>query len=223
MNASFAADMTRALQQELPIATEEADEDWEDDLLDDALATDGIDQVLAEIPQSMQDGGGYGYGAALAEEKEIEEEMMPELVQDFTTLTALTREIHAADAEKMQFVELYENARPHDQLHKRKEVIQQMTGEEKKYNTKLFNASVVMFKAAKEDSGFRKWFAKFAKQTDDYYSLKTTRKKLLIKIKLLNKIRDEKEMENFKEKQRKRREAEEEEANNGKRSRQRLN
>ena len=134
MNASFAADMTRALQQELPIATEEADEDWEDDLLDDALATDGIDQVLAEIPQSMQDGGGYGYGAALAEEKEIEEEMMPELVQDFTTLTALTREIHAADAEKMQFVELYENARPHDQLHKRKEVIQQMTGEEKNHS-----------------------------------------------------------------------------------------
>lgn len=219
--------MTRALQQEQPMPPpqlEEADEDWEDDLLDDALATDGIDPALADIPATQGDGGGFVFGSNnYAEEQQIESEMLPELQQEFTTLTALTREIHAADGEKMQFVELYENARPHDQLHKRKEVIQQMTGEDKKNSTELFNASIVMFKAAKADPDFRKWFAKFAKQTDDYYSLKTTRKKLLIKIKLLNKIRDEKEMENFKEKQRKRREAEEEEANNGKRSRQRLN
>ena len=218
---SFAADMTAALQQEHTMQPDPADEDWEDDLLDDALATDAVAPTLYDVPATQGDGFAFGSNN-YEEEQQIENEMLPELQQEFTTLTALTREIHSADAENMQFIELYENARPHDQLRDRKEVIEQMSGEDKKNATELFNASIVMFKAAKADPEFRKWFAKFAKQTDDYYSLKTTRKKLLIKIKLLNKIRDDKEMENFKEKQRKRREAEEEEAAH-KRSRQRVN
>lgn len=219
---TFAKDMAAALKQKQPTDHEPYDASFENDLLTEEQPPSMNALQLVDAPQASPE---FAFGSNnYEEEQRIEEEMMPELVQDFTTLTALTREIHSADGEKMQFIDLYENARPHDQLHKRKGEIGLMTeGKKKQTQTQLFNASVVMFKAAKADPEFRKWFAKFAKQTDDYYSLKKERQKLLIKIRLLNQIRNDKEMENFKEKQRKRREAEEEEANNGKRSRQRLN
>jgi len=216
---TFAKDMAAALKQKQPTDHEPYDASFESDLLTEGQPPSMNVLQLVDAPQVSPE---FAFGSNnYAEEQQIESEILPELQQEFTTLTALTREIHSADAEKMQFIDLYENARPHTQLSQRRSMIEAMAeGKEKKTQTQIFNASVVMFHAAKEDPEFRKWFARFAKQTDDYYSLKKKRKKLLIKIRLLNQIRNEKELENFKEKQRKRRDAEEEEVS--KRSRRRM-
>lgn len=144
-----------------------ADDDYEDDMLSDGLATGPAGGTMLEVPMTQGDAGVFSFAEdpeELAQRHKAEAETKAELAADHTTLTALTREIHAADNENIGFIELYDNARPHDELRGRQNIIEQMEGTEKLENVQLFNCNVVLFKKMKEDEEFRKWMVRFVKQ-----------------------------------------------------------
>ena len=174
---TFASSMQQAIDKTVMEDDDDlyADEDYENDLLSDGLATGAAGGAMLEVPATQGDSGVFGFGAEEVDyeaEQQHEKESKNELAAEHTTLTALTREIHATDLENINFIELYDEARPHDELRARQGIIEQMEGETKMENVQLFNCNVVLFKKMKEDEKFRKWMTRFVKQVRCSFALR---------------------------------------------------
>ncbi len=102
---------------------------------------------------------------------------------------------------------------PHADLVEKRAAIEGMPeGDDKKDDILLFNCITTIFGAIKQDCKKREFLSQFFKKVDDYYSSKDKRRENAETLKILYRLRDEKELENFKQKQRKRQEDEEREA-----------
>ena len=87
MSNTFADDMRKALNAETTTGAE-TDDEYEDDLFDDAMATSAALKSLQEAPQMTQE-------ETFVDEEDTAEKAKREeqLTSEFSTLTAKTREI----------------------------------------------------------------------------------------------------------------------------------
>ena len=97
-DAAFGQDMRAALDDDDLLCSQEGDEEYEDELLEDGLAKAPAKvgaPVLLPTPEATQDPDGCMYGASANSEEDDrkEEQKREELISMHTTLTSMTRKI----------------------------------------------------------------------------------------------------------------------------------
>ena len=97
-DAAFGQDMRAALDDDDLLCSQEGDEEYEDELLEDGLAAAPAKvgaPVLLPTPEATQDPDGFMFGASNNSEEDDhkEEQKREELISMHTTLTSMTRKI----------------------------------------------------------------------------------------------------------------------------------
>ena len=219
--SGFTADLAAALKSPSLRGAGLTDEDldFENDLLDDGLATGPVLQRLMSAPVATQDDGDVEEpvdDAAFDDRK-------AELGSMHSTLTAKTQFVNKLMYEKGCLMDSFEViGTPFEILgNKRAEIAAMPDGEDKEDSVKIYNTIAVLFAQCRQSPELREFMSRMFKQTEDYYSLKTKRKAMNSDLQAMIELRDEQEMNNFRAKQKKRldQELQESDARAGKKAR----
>lgn len=219
--SGFAADLAAALDDPSLRGAGLTDEDleYENDLLDDGLATGPVVQRLMSVPVATQDDG----DAEESVDDAAFDDRKAELGSLYSTLTAKTQFINKLMYEKGVLMDNFEViGTPFEILgNKRTEIAAMPDGEDKEESVKMYNTIAVLFAQCRQSPVLREFMSKMFKQTEDYYSLKTKRKAKDSDLQAMIELRDEQEMNNFRAKQKKRldQELQESDARAGKKAR----
>lgn len=219
--SGFAADLAAALDDPSLRGAGLTDEDleYENDLLDDGLATGPVVQRLMSVPVATQDDG----DAEESVDDAAFDDRKAELGSLYSTLTAKTQFINKLMYEKGVLMDNFEViGTPFEILgNKRAEIAAMPDGEDKEESVKMYNTIAVLFAQCRQSPVLREFMSKMFKQTEDYYSLKTKRKAKDSDLQAMIELRDEQEMNNFRAKQKKRldQELQESDARAGKKAR----
>lgn len=219
--SGFAADLAAALDDPSLRGAGLTDEDleYENELLDDGLATGPVVQRLMSVPVATQDDG----DAEESVDDAAFDDRKAELGSLYSTLTAKTQFINKLMYEKGVLMDNFEViGTPFEILgNKRAEIAAMPDGEDKEESVKMYNTIAVLFAQCRQSPVLREFMSKMFKQTEDYYSLKTKRKAKDSDLQAMIELRDEQEMNNFRAKQKKRldQELQESDARAGKKAR----
>ena len=214
--SGFTADLAAALKSPSLRGAGLTDEDldFENDLLEDAIATGPANgpvlQRLMSAPVATQDDG----DAEEPVDDAAFDDRKAELGSMYPTLTSKTQCINKL---------MYEIGYMYDNLHvvgtpfeilanKRAMIAAMPEGEDKEESIKMYNTIAVLFAQCRQSPELREFMSRMFKQTEDYYSLKTKRSTMNAELEMLIQLRDEQEMENFRAKQRKRLDQEKQES-----------
>lgn len=214
VSTTFTADMQKALEDDVLTGTELTDEDlaYENDLADDALAIEAAGGQagsgglgLLPVPQATQQEDEYE-----EDEKGFDDRQLEILGNTYSTLTAKTQRIIKVLGMQQQQMESFESyGTPFEILKSKYEQIDAMKDcEEKRGAIKIFNVLSAVFGEARGNSELREFAGKLFSQTNEYYLLKQKKKEMKEELKMLMHLRDEQELDNFKQKQKKRIESE---------------
>lgn len=215
-SSTFTADMQRALEEEVLVGTglTDADLDYENDLAEDALATEAAaagglglgSGELMPVPEATQQ---------VDEDEEEQEERFDDrqlemLNNTYSTLTQKTQRIMKVLGQQQKMIENFdEHGTPFEILESKYQQIDAMKDcEEKRGAIKIFNVLSALFGEARRNPELREFTARLFSQTDEYYALKQKKKEMKEELQMLIKLRDEQEIDNFKQKQKKRIESE---------------
>lgn len=215
-SSGFVADMQQALVEDVLVGTGLTDEDlaYENDLIDDALATEAA---------GVQAGSGFvsGFGSGLVdvpeatqvededeeeEENRFDDRELEMLKNTYSTLTSKTQRIMKILGMQQKMMENFdEHGTPFEILTNKYQQIDAMKDcEEKRGAIKIFNVLSALFGEARGNPDLREFAAKLFSQTSDYYTLKEKKKEMKEELNMLILLRDEQEIDNFKAKQKKR-------------------
>ena len=202
--SGFTADLAAALKSPSLRGAGLTDEDldFENDLLDDGLATGPVLQRLMSAPVATQDDG----DAEEPVDDAAFDDRKAELGSMHSTLTAKTQLVNKLMYEKGCLMDSFEViGTPFEILgNKRAEIAAMPDGEDKEDSVKMYNTIAVMFAQCRQSPELRDFMSRMFKQTEDYYSLKTKRKAMNSDLQAMIELRDEQEMNNFRAKQKKR-------------------
>jgi len=223
--SGFTADLAAALKSPSLRGAGLTDEDldFENDLLDDGLATGPatgpVLQRLMSAPVATQDDG----DAEEPVDDAAFDDRKAELGSMHSTLTAKTQFVNKLMYEKGCLMDSFEViGTPFEILgNKRAEIAAMPDGEDKEDSVKMYNTIAVLFAQCRQSPELRDFMSRMFKQTEDYYSLKTKRKAMDSDLQAMIELRDEQEMNNFRAKQKKRldQELQESDARAGKKAR----
>ena len=202
----FAADLTAALNSDVLHGADLDDQDleYEDELLEEGLATKPVVpsisrlmSVPAATQEDVQDDDDY----AGHDDRELEL-----LGSQYSTLTSKTQRINKLMYEKGAMMDGFDViGTPFEILQvKHDEIAAMCDGSDKMANIKMFNTINVLFAECRRNEELREFMSRLFKQTYDYYSLKSKRSAMDCELQMLIKLRDEQELDNFREKQKKR-------------------
>ena len=202
--SGFTADLAAALKSPSLRGAGLTDEDldFENDLLDDGLATGPVLQRLMSAPVATQDDGDAEEtvdDAAFDDRKE-------ELASMHPTLTSKTQFLNKGFMERCALMDGFDViGTPFEILANKRAMIAAMPeGEDKEESVKMYNTIAVLFAQCRQSPELRDFMSRMFKQTEDYYSLKTKRKAMNSDLQAMIELRDEHEMNNFRAKQKKR-------------------
>ena len=208
----FTADLAAALKSPSLRGAGLTDEDldFENDLLDDGLATGPVLQRLMSAPVATQDDG----DAEEPVDDAAFDDRKAELGSMHSTLTAKTQFVNKLMYEKGCLMDSFEViGTPFEILgNKRAEIAAMPDGEDKEDSVKMYNTIAVLFAQCRQSPELRDFMSRMFKQTEDYYSLKTKRSTMNAELEMLIQLRNEQEVENFRAKQRKRLDQEKQES-----------
>ena len=219
--SGFTADLAAALKSPSLRGAGLTDEDldFENDLLDDGLATGPVLQRLMSAPVATQDDG----DAEEPVDDAAFDDRKAELGSMHSTLTAKTQFVNKLMYEKGCLMDSFEViGTPFEILgNKRAEIAAMPDGDDKAESVKMYNTIAVLFAQCRQSPELRDFMSRMFKQTEDYYSLKTKRKAMNSDLQAMIELRDEQEMNNFRAKQKKRldQELQESDARAGKKAR----
>lgn len=208
----FAADLTEALEEVDLRGTALTDEDleYENDLVEDGLATGSATDQLMPAPVATQDAGD---DEEAPENDEASTDRKEELGSMYPTLTSKTQFINKKMYEKGAMMDGFDViGTPIEILgNKRDEIAAMPHGDDKAESVKMYNTIAVLFAQCRQSPELREFMSRMFKQTEDYYSLKTKRKAMNFDLQTMIELRDEQEMNNFRAKQKKRLDQEQQE------------
>lgn len=209
-SSTFTSEMADALDGVTLRANELNDDDYEyeNDLLEDALATDAVPpalQHMMSVPAATQDAD-----ADADADDHVDDFDRDTLNAKYSTLTAKTQQILRLINEQSSTMMSFEViGTPFEILgNKHDEIAAMPHSEDKLACIKMYNAISVLFSTCRHNPAIREFMSILFKQTEDYYTLKRRRKQMNAELQTLIQLRDEQEMENFRAKQKKRLEQE---------------
>jgi hypothetical protein len=214
-SATFTADMQKALEDDVLTGTELTDEDleYENDLAEDALATSAVaagglglgSGGLMDVPEATQ-----VENEEEDEEQRFDDRQLEMLKNQYSTLTSKTQKIMKILGVQQKMMDNFEeHGTPFEILKAKHAEIEAMpAGDDKVASVKIFNVVSVVFGEARGNPELREFAGKLFSQTSEYYSLKEKKKEMKEELNMLIKLRDEQEIDNFKQKQKKRIESE---------------
>ena len=211
-DASFGQDLRAALEDDDLVCSQEGDEDYEDDLLEDGLAATSVAPVLLPTPEATQEPDGFTFGQAGAgndEDDRKDEQKREELTSMHPTLTSMTRKISGLYEEQAKQEAEHEDANPFLVLKEKHDIVSKLgDGDDKNDSIKMFNSVATLFSAARRNPVLREFLADLFNKTGIYYSLRERKQKTAHELSLMLELRREAERENFVKKQRMREEEE---------------
>lgn len=204
----FAADLTAALNSDVLHGADLDDQDleYEDELLEEGLATKPVVPSvtrLMSVPSATQEDVADEDDAFAAGYDDRDLEL---LGSQYSTLTSKTQRINKLMYDKGAMMDGFAViGTPFEILQDKYDEIAAMPdGASKGSSIKMFNTINVLFAECRRNADLREFMSRLFKQTDDYYSLKSKRSAMDCELQMLIKLRDEQELDNFREKQKKR-------------------
>lgn len=202
------ADLRAAIDSGDPTVYEEDqfEEDYENEIVCDGLASTGVDYtapppVLIPSPYATQE--------QVVDDEDAEEQFDDRELElqgsMYSTLTAKTRRVKELKRAELDLNMEREHAKPFELLKKKHDEIEEMSdGDDKTASIHIFNTIGVLFNQSRHAPQLRDFIATLFEKAEAYYTFKEKKKSIKHDIAVMEKLRDEAELEDFMAKQKKR-------------------